>query len=140
MAQTSFSYALLLLGKAVGQNAENRCGTIFPVLVNRPASPVMNTVEVNQALLQLLVRVYNQSIQSYYFFPDVIFCGPHRLERNDFECLLAEGLIFPYYTDSFGKLYHLTKKAEEVLREQRFRKRYRPRRPAGVLQTDFSFC
>ena len=100
----------------------------------------MNPKAVNQSLLHLLVRVYNQSIQSYYFFPDVIICGHHRLERSEFEQLAAEGFIMAYHTDSFGKLYRLTSTAETILREQRGRKRYRPRTKSIIWQTHFSFC
>ncbi|GAA4747814.1 hypothetical protein [Flavisolibacter ginsenosidimutans] len=100
----------------------------------------MNKTTVSQALLQLLVRVYNQSIQSYYFFPDVIICGHHRLERGDFEFLLKEGYIVPYHTDSFGKLYRLTKKAEEALHTQLRVRKYRSQKAKEVAeQADFSF-
>lgn len=100
----------------------------------------MSKTVISQALLQLLVRTYNQSIQSYYFFPEVILCGRHRLERDEFEQLLSEGFITSYQTDSFGKLYRLTKKADDFLRAQRLRKRYRPKRSMPGLQTNFSFC
>jgi len=100
----------------------------------------MNKTVVSQALLQLLVRVYNRSIQSYYFFPDVIICGHHRLERDDFEFLLKEGYIVPYHTDSFGKLYRLTKKAEEVLHTQLRVRKYRSQKAKeAAKQADFSF-
>jgi hypothetical protein len=68
-------------------------------------------------LLSLLVRVYNHSIQYYYYFPEVIIYGNHRLEAEEFSRLLHNGFIEPYYTDSFGKLYHLSKKGEEVLHQ-----------------------
>jgi hypothetical protein len=69
----------------------------------------------DKELLTLLVRVYNHSIQYYYHFPEVIIYGNRRLEAEEFNRLLHNGLITPYYTDSFGKLYHLSKKGEEVL-------------------------
>jgi hypothetical protein len=47
-------------------------------------------------LLQLLVSVYNQSIQTYFYFPEVIICGRQRLERDDFDQLLAEEMVQPY--------------------------------------------
>ena len=71
----------------------------------------MSKTAASQPLLQLLVRVYNQSIQSYFHFPDVIICGNHRMEEEDFRLLLNEGYIEAYYADSFGKLYRLSKKA-----------------------------
>ena len=79
----------------------------------------MSKTAVNQALLQLLVRVYNQSIQSYYFFPDVIICGNQRLEREEFDLLLQESFLTAYHTDSFGKIYRLSRKAEELLYHER---------------------
>ena len=101
----------------------------------------MNETAVSQSLLQLLVRVYNQSIQSYYFFPDVIICGSHRLEREEFDALLKEGYIVPYHTDSFGKLYRLTKKADEILQTQAHRRKQRVNKvKATVRQIHFSFC
>jgi hypothetical protein len=75
----------------------------------------MSKTAASQPLLQLLVRVYNQSIQTYFHFPDVIICGQHRLEETDFHMLLSEGYIEVYYMDSFGKLYRLSKKAHNVL-------------------------
>lgn len=101
----------------------------------------MSNTAVNPSLLQLLVRVYNQSIQSYYFFPDVIICGNHRLEREEFESLLREGFIVPYHTDSFGRLYRLTRTADTVLREQILRRRQRQTKSkSAVQQAYFSFC
>jgi hypothetical protein len=75
----------------------------------------MKKTAAQQSLLQLLVRVYNQSIQSYYHFPDVIICGHYRLEKAEFDMLLEGGYLQSYYVDSFGKLYHLSKKAEDIL-------------------------
>ena len=71
----------------------------------------MSKSAANQQLLLLLVRVYNQYIQYYYYFPDVVLCGNHRLEKMEFDFLLNEGLIMSFHTDSFGKLYRLSKKS-----------------------------
>lgn len=102
----------------------------------------MSKTAVSQSVLQLLVRVYNQSIQSYYFFPDVILCGRHRLERDEFTLLLQEAFIEPYHTDSFGKLFQLSRKAEDLLRENIHRKKQRShRRTAAIVQQGgFGFC
>lgn len=90
----------------------------------------MNTPAANRQLLHLFVRVYNQSIQFYYHFPEVIICGTHRLEPHEFRFLLTEGLIAAYHTDSFGKLFRLTSSAELFFKEsltakphRRFRRR-----------------
>ena len=77
----------------------------------------MSKPAASQPLLQLLVRVYNQSIQSYFHFPDVVICGQHRLEETEFQLLLSEGYIEAYYTDSFGKLFRLSKKALALLQQ-----------------------
>ncbi len=92
----------------------------------------MNTPAANRQLLQLFVRVYNLPIQFYYHFPEVIICGPHRLEPEEFTFLVGEGLIAAYHTDSFGKLYRLTTGAEALLKERLIAKphrRFRRRQP-----------
>jgi hypothetical protein len=86
----------------------------------------MNKTASNRSLLHLLVKVYNQTIQSYYYFPEVIFCGHHRLEKEEFEILLREELLEAYYADSFGRLYHLSKKAHEILSQSLCKRRPKP--------------
>jgi hypothetical protein len=76
-------------------------------------------------LLQLLVSVYNQSIQTYFYFPEVIICGRQRLEREDFDRLLAEDMVQPYKADSFGRWYRLSKKGEDLLLQSFSRRRQR---------------
>jgi len=71
--------------------------------------------KADKELLTLLVRVYNHSIQYYYHFPEVIIYGNRRLEVEAFNQLLANDFVEPYYADSFGKLYHLSKKGQGVL-------------------------
>ncbi|HEX8316193.1 MAG TPA: hypothetical protein VF609_14425 [Flavisolibacter sp.] len=85
----------------------------------------MTRAAADQSLLQLLVRVFNQTIQYYYHFPDVIICGHQRLEKEEFDHLLSAGFITPYHTDSFGKLYHLSKKAEAFLQENLHKRKHR---------------
>lgn len=92
----------------------------------------MNKPTDNACLLQLLVRVYNQSIQSYHHFPDVIICGHHRLEREEFDFLLANDYIEAHYADSFGKLYHTSKKAEALLHENMSKRRHRLVQKSGA--------
>ncbi|HYO20856.1 MAG TPA: hypothetical protein VER36_00535 [Flavisolibacter sp.] len=100
----------------------------------------MTKAAADQSLLQLLVRVFNQTIQYYYYFPDVIICGHHRLEKEEFDVLLSGGFIIPYHTDSFGKLYHLSRKAEAFLHETLQKKRHRtPHLRTSPRQAIFPF-
>jgi hypothetical protein len=69
----------------------------------------------NRALLRLLVKAYNSSILDFYYFPDVIFVGRQRIERQEFLYLLTEEYITLYKHDSFGRYYTLSKKAEDLL-------------------------
>ena len=85
----------------------------------------MSKTAASQPLLQLLVRVYNQSIQYYFHFPDVIICGKLRLEEAEFQLLLAEGYLETFYVDSFGKLFRLSKKAIHVLQESLHKRKAR---------------
>jgi len=85
----------------------------------------MSKTAASQPLLQLLVRLYNQPVQSYYHFPEVIIYGSQRLEKNDFDLLLKEGFIESYYADSFGRLYRLSKKAEYFLQESLHKRRHK---------------
>jgi hypothetical protein len=85
----------------------------------------MKKMAVNEPILRLLVSVYNQSIQTYYHFPEVILCGRLRLEPEDFEHLLANDFIIPFSADSFGRNYRLSKKGEAFLFETSFRRRHK---------------
>ncbi|RYZ25309.1 MAG: hypothetical protein EOO10_18615 [Chitinophagaceae bacterium] len=75
----------------------------------------MSKTAASQSLLQLLVRLYNQSIQTYFHFPDVIICGHHRIDEAEFNLLVVEGFVDAFYVDSFGKLFRLSKKAHHML-------------------------
>jgi hypothetical protein len=83
----------------------------------------MKKTAVNEPLLRLLVSVYNQSIQTYYHFPEVILCGRQRLEPEEFAQLLAGELITPTSSDSFGRNYRLSKRGEAYLFGASFRRR-----------------
>lgn len=101
----------------------------------------MNKAATDPSLLRLLVRVYNQTIQCYYYFPDVIICGDHRLEREEFELLLTRGCVEPFFSDSFGKLYHTTKKAEQILLASLGKRRQKSAPPEQrILQTALPFA
>lgn len=85
----------------------------------------MNKAAVNWPLLQLLVKVYNQTVQSYHYFPDVIICGRQRLEKVEFDTLVYEGFLEPYYADSFGRFYRLSAKAHQLLHQSLHKRRGR---------------
>lgn len=80
---------------------------------------------INQELLHVLVSLYNQSIQTYSYFPEVILCGRQRIEQECFQTLLHAELIEVYKGDSFGKYYRLSKKGEQFLLTFSFRRRHK---------------
>lgn len=83
----------------------------------------MKKTAVNAELLHLLVSIYNQSIQTYFYFPEVIICGHQRLEREAFEQLLSNKFLQVYKADSFGRYYRLSKDGEAFLFQSSFRRR-----------------
>lgn len=85
----------------------------------------MKKTGVNQELLHVLVSLYNQSIQTYYYFPEVILCGRQRIDRECFDALVAADFITVYKADSFGQYYRLNKKGEQFLLRFSFRRRHR---------------
>ena len=85
----------------------------------------MKKTGVNQELLHVLVSLYNQSIQTYYYFPEVILCGRQHIERAYFDALVAAGFITVYKADSFGQYYRVNKKSERFLLTYSFRRRHR---------------
>jgi len=100
----------------------------------------MKKTPINRQLLQLLVSVYNKSIQTYFYFPDVILCGHQRLDVEEFSHLLSEGFISPYKADSFGRFYRLTRKGEDFLFQESFRRKTRPHHFLPDVQGQFSFA
>lgn len=66
-------------------------------------------------IIALLVRASNCPIQDYYYFPDVIFIGKEKIDKEKFTLLLTEELIAVYKKDSFGRYYNLTKKGEDFI-------------------------
>lgn len=103
-------------------------------------NPFMKKSGVDQELLRVLVSIYNQSIQTYYYFPDVIICGRQHIEKEAFDTLLAADFLTAYKADSFGKYYRLSRRGEEFLLTTSFRRRQKqmqPVLPAG--QSAFPF-
>ena len=87
------------------------------------------------------MKVYNQFIQTYFYFPEVIICGSSRLEKEEFDLLLSHHFIIAYYTDSFGKLYRLSKKGEAFLHESLSMRKYKaPVRKKTAIQINIPFC
>ena len=89
----------------------------------------MNTRFIKQVpahpeLLHMLVSAYNQSIQTYFYFPEVIICGQQRLAREVFNVLAAKGFVTVYRADSFGCYFRLSKTGVDFL----FHSLYRPRK------------
>ncbi len=72
----------------------------------------------NKHLLCILVKAYNCSVTDYFYFPDVIYAGRQKIERADFETLLAEDYLALTKYDSFGRYYQLSKKGERALQQQ----------------------
>ncbi len=100
----------------------------------------MKKAGVNHEILHLLVSVYNQSIQTYYHFPEVILCGRQRLEPDAFTQLLASEFITPVSADSFGRNYRLSKKGEDFLFTVSFRRRQKPLPGNEPRQRRFPFA
>ena len=84
-------------------------------------------------VLQLLVKVYNRTITDYYYFPEIIFAGAQKIERADFDFLLAEGYIHKQKFDSFGRYFVLSKKGETAMHHQLSLKHHRRKTTAVPL-------
>jgi hypothetical protein len=101
----------------------------------------MNKAAISLAMLRLLVRVYNQSIQSFYFFPEVILCNSGSLESSELASLLEAGFLVCTQADSFGKVYRLSADAEAALVQALHHRRRRlPKREKHSPQTALAFC
>jgi hypothetical protein len=67
--------------------------------------------------LLLLLECIKQagSLETYFFFPHFIIAGNTRIERTDFDYLVSEAYVIESKSDSFGKQFSLTLKAEQIL-------------------------
>ena len=93
-------------------------------------------------LLPVLVKALHTTVTDYYYFPEVIFAGRQRIEREAFDALLAEGFLQQIKKDAFGRFYALTPKAHQLIYEQ-VTSRHIPKKkkPAPqMVQASFSFC
>jgi hypothetical protein len=100
----------------------------------------MKKCAISKELLLLLVRVYNQSIQCYYYFPDVITCGKHRLETEEFQLLLEGDYLTCYYKDSFGRTYALSQKGRMLLEQFLIRRKKKSSRTRPALLSLFDIA
>lgn len=66
-------------------------------------------------LIHVLVKAYNTTLTDYYYFPEVVFAGRQRMDKEAFEYLKAEGYISQMKHDAFGRFYKLSKKAEDLI-------------------------
>jgi hypothetical protein len=55
------------------------------------------------------------SLETYFFFPELILAGTTRIERTDFDYLVSEAYVKETGSDNFGKQYALTLKSELIL-------------------------
>lgn len=92
---------------------------------------------VNAPMLALLLKAYNKEVKDFYYFPDIVLIGRMRIEPTELQQLLGEGFLMQTCSDSFGRCYRLSAKAELVLFAQlkkknpaRQRKNIRGQQPA----------
>ena len=70
-------------------------------------------------LLTLLHTIHDaHTLETYTFFPDVYKAGKQKLEKDEVDYLLTEGLISVAKRDSFGAFLTLTDKATHLLKYQ----------------------
>ena len=93
----------------------------------------------NRELLSVLVKAYNTTLTDYYYFPEVIFAGRQRIEREAFELLRSQGLIQQVRHDSFGRFYTLTSKGEQMIYELLMARAHTKRKNATPAAVQASF-
>lgn len=93
-------------------------------------------------LLPVLVKALHTSVTDYYYFPEVVLAGNHRIDREVFDAMLKAGFLQQTRKDAFGRFYALTPRAQQVIYEQvTGRSVYKKKKPAPqVVQASFSFC
>lgn len=96
----------------------------------------------HRELLPVLVKALHTTVTDYYYFPEVIFAGSQRIEREAFDAMLAEGFLQQIRKDAFGRFYALTPKAQSLIYEQvTGRHVYKKKKPAPqMVQASFCFC
>ena len=91
-------------------------------------------------LIAVLVKAYNTTLTDYYYFPEVVFAGRQRIDKEAFDYLKAEEYIREIKHDSFGRFYKLTKKAEQLMYSvTATRPQTKRKRPAPMAAQAFLF-
>lgn len=64
-----------------------------------------------------LLTIINETgvVETFHYFPEVNNSGQHKIEKEDVDYLIAEGLIKETRKDAFGKILGLTDKAKKML-------------------------
>ena len=88
----------------------------------------------NTHLFGLLVKVYNRAVTDFFYFPDIVYVGNQKIERTDFEFLLAEELVSLTKFDSFGRYYVLSKKGDHLLQQLFARRQKKKTTPIPLTQ------
>jgi hypothetical protein len=93
-------------------------------------------------LLPVLVKALHTTVTDYYYFPEVVFAGRHRIDREAFDLMLAHGFLKEVKHDAFGRFYILTPQAHQLIHEQ-ITGRHTYKRKKGApraVQASFCFC
>lgn len=70
---------------------------------------------VNTSLLALLLKAYNKEVKDFFYFPDFVMVGRQRIEPQELQLLKNGGYLQQTGSDSFGRIYKLSVKAENEL-------------------------
>jgi hypothetical protein len=124
--------------KLAGRIGSNPYGAWFLCFLFILTLPHM--AQAAPAILALLLKAYNRPVKDYYFFPDVIFVGRQRMEPEDFFQLVAEGYLQQTHRDSFGRIYTLSAKAEQLLHQSLQAKKGKSRKLPVLAKEQGSFC
>lgn len=93
-------------------------------------------------LLPVLVKALHTTVTDYYYFPEVVFAGRQRIDREAFDLMLAGGFLYETKRDAFGRFYTLTTKAQQLIYDQvTVRHGHKKKKPAPqMVQASFCFC
>jgi len=93
-------------------------------------------------LLPVLVKALHTTVTDYYYFPEVVFAGRHRIDREAFDLMLAEGFLKEIRRDAFGRFYTLTPRAHQLIYEQvTSRHVHKKKKPEPkMVQAQLHFC
>lgn len=91
-------------------------------------------------LLPVLVKAYNTTVTDFYYFPEVVFAGRQRIDREAFDQLLANEWLHEIKRDAFGRFYQLTPKAHQVIYEQLISRHTAKRKKPAPIAVQARFC